>query len=66
MWIVHVTKPTKPLTVVWDYRDGFFPRRVRYLTQARQLMDEAQRKGGEDISCEKEKKVYPNNPVNQT
>ncbi len=52
MWIVRLTKTP----IVNDFRKDFFPRRFRYLEDAKRLQAEVQHKGGE-ATIEKEKRI---------
>ena len=45
MWIVRLKK--RPL--IDDFKKGFFPRKVYYLNDAKALVAEVKRKGGEAL-----------------
>lgn len=53
MWIIYVTPPP-PGSPKWDFRRGFFPRKVRSLSMAKELVVDARRRGGMDIRIERE------------
>lgn len=53
MWIVYANPPSVFNNKGWDFRAGFFPRKVAYKKDAKELADEATRKGGINVSIAK-------------
>ena len=54
MWIVNANAPPALANTGWDFRSGFFPRRVRYKKDAEELAKEAKAKGGLNVTVTKE------------
>ena len=55
-WIVHATPPAEPWKTGWDFRHGYFPRKHHYKKDAKELAEEAVRKGGLNVRIENAKK----------
>ena len=53
MYLVHATAPIHSENKGWDFRGDFFPRKVYYKKDAKELAEEAKQKGGKDVRIEK-------------
>lgn len=53
MYLVHAKAPGALAHTGWDFRSGFFPRKVRLKKDAKELAEEAKKKGGIDVRIEK-------------
>ncbi len=55
MYQVNVKAQSALSNTGWDFRSDFFPRKLFYKKDAKELAEEAKKKGGKDISIEKVK-----------
>lgn len=53
MYQVNAKAPSVFSNTGWDFRSDFFPRKLSYKKDAKELAEEAKKKGGKDISIEK-------------
>lgn len=56
MWTVHAKAPSLGQDKTWDFKIGFFPRKVHYKATAELLAKEAIEKGGSNVYIVKDKK----------